>query len=170
MVFNQRFCTIACHRGGLQDFALCSGPILMVSTGIVVLKTCIFVSRFAVGVYGFDLEVLKQRGWWKALKKALKWTRKKTNQDAVNKCAPSATQVAFPPCHIAHVYMRPKATAPRSASALHHFVSVKFLQIWLYSSFVFIPCLLLALDTLPHFSSGILHPYFSVSCSFSTQE
>jgi hypothetical protein len=44
--------------------------------------------RFAVGVYGFQMEVLQQRGWWKTLKKAVKWTRKKTDQEAVNKFAP----------------------------------------------------------------------------------
>ena len=43
-------------------------------------------SRYAVGVYGFDMEVLKQRRWWKTLKRALKWTKRKSNdQAAVNK-------------------------------------------------------------------------------------
>ena len=42
-------------------------------------------ARFAVGVYGFDMEVLKQRRWWKTLKKALKWSsRKATSQEALN--------------------------------------------------------------------------------------
>ena len=45
-------------------------------------------SRYAVGVYGFDMEVLKQRRWWKTLKRALKWTkRKSTDQASVNKSA-----------------------------------------------------------------------------------
>jgi len=52
-------------------------------------------SRFAVGVYGFDMEVLRQRGWWKTLKKALQWTRKKTSQDAVNKCVPELHNVCI---------------------------------------------------------------------------
>lgn len=49
-----------------------------------------YFARFAVGVYGFDMEVLKQRNWWKTLKKALAWRKQPSNRDALNRwlCAP----------------------------------------------------------------------------------
>lgn len=42
-------------------------------------------ARFAVGVYGFDMEVLKQRRWWKTLKRALQWKRLPSSKDAINR-------------------------------------------------------------------------------------
>lgn len=45
-------------------------------------------ARFAVGVYGFDMEVLKQRGWVGTLMRALKWTKRKIqDQEALNQYA-----------------------------------------------------------------------------------
>lgn len=43
-------------------------------------------SRFAVGVYGFDMELLQQRGWWRTLKRALWWEREPKDKDALNRC------------------------------------------------------------------------------------
>lgn len=57
-------------------------------------------SRFAIGVYGFDMEVLKQRRWLKTLKKAFEWTRRKSsNQDTVNKLV-SLPYIRF--VHLSH--------------------------------------------------------------------
>ena len=43
-------------------------------------------ARFAVGVYGFDMELLKQQNWWQTLERAVQWRKTDKSRDAVNRC------------------------------------------------------------------------------------